>query len=63
MQVFGFGFVTGKLPQCFIKPDIWHLNLYLDVQRSFLATLHLDTWKYVNVNGEKDKESEGVLML
>ena len=35
MQVFGFGFVTGKLPQCFTKPDIWHHSFNLDVQRSF----------------------------
>ena len=37
MRVFGLGFVTGKLPQYFTKPDIWHLGLNLNVSRSFSA--------------------------
>ena len=39
MGVFGWGFVTGKLPQYFTKPDIWHLGLKLNVSRSFSATV------------------------
>ena len=39
MEVFGLGFVTGKLPQYFTKPDIWHLGLNLNVSRSFSAAV------------------------
>ena len=39
MGVFGLGFVTGKLPQYFTKPDIWHLGLNLNVSRSFSAAV------------------------
>ena len=39
MEVFGLGYVTGKLPQYFTKPDIWHLGLNLNVSRSFSAVV------------------------
>ena len=37
MRVLGLGFVTGKLPQNFTKPDTRHLGLNLNVPWSFEA--------------------------
>ena len=38
MRVFGFGFVTGKLPKFVTKPDLWHLGLNLEVILSYTTS-------------------------